>query len=133
MKKKKMKTKIKTAQSLEKMAKKGFKGYPIATVAAYGPDDQLATKAAVGIVVGENEGPIKMKRWYTETTDVRRDKDVGLEIVEFIKKEGAKSVIIADRIMGCPHEEGKDYPEGEVCPECPFWANKNRFTGETIQ
>jgi len=133
MKKKKMKTKIKTTQSLEKMAKKGFKGYPIATVAAYGPDDQFATKAAVGIVVGENEGPIKMKRWYTETTDVRRDKDVGLEIVEFIKKEGAKSVVIADRIMGCPHEEGKDYPEGEVCPKCPFWANKNRFTGETIQ
>ncbi len=42
-------------------------------------------------------------------------------------------MVIADRIMGCPHEEGKDNPEGEVCPKCPFWANIDRFTGETIQ
>jgi hypothetical protein len=32
--------------------------------------------------------------------------------------------------MSCPHEERIDYPEGEKCPSCPFWANRNRFTGE---
>jgi len=132
MKKKKIKTKIKTTKSLEKMAKKGFRGYPIATVACYGPDDQLATKVAVGIVTGENDESINMKKWYTKTTDIRRDIDVNLEILEFIKEQGAKSVVITDSIMGCPHEEGKDYPDGAVCPKCPFWANKNRFTGETI-
>lgn len=133
MKKKKIKTKIKNTETLEKMANKGFRGFPIATVASYGPDDQLATKVAVGIIRGENEEPSHMKRWYTETTDIRRDREVNLEILEFIKEQGAKSVVIADRIMGCPHEEGKDYPEGTVCPKCPFWAIRNRYTGEIIQ
>ncbi|MCP5053748.1 MAG: hypothetical protein GY940_41665 [bacterium] len=115
------------------MAQKGFRGYPIATVACYGPDDQLATKVAVGIVPGENVDPSNMKRWYSKTTDVRRDPAVNLEILEFIKEEGAKSVVISDRMLGCPHEEGKDYPEGEVCPECPFWAHRDRYSGEIIQ
>ena len=133
MKKKKLKTKIKDTNSLEKMAKKGFRGYPIATVIAYGPDDKLATKAAVGIIHGEDEEPGSMKKWYTETTDIRRDHDIGLEILEFIKEQGAKSVVISDRIMGCPHEEGKDYPDGAVCPKCPFWAIRDRYTGDIIQ
>jgi hypothetical protein len=134
MKKKKIKTKIKRAKSLKDMAKKGFKGYPIATVTGYGPDDKVATKVSVGIVHSEDESdPIDMKKWFSDTNDVRRDREINLEILEFIKKSGAKSVVIADRIMGCPHEEGKDYPDGAVCPRCPFWANRNRFTGETIQ
>src|SRR5215472_3802731 len=35
---------------LSKRAKRGFRGYPIATVAMYGPDDTKATKLTVGIV-----------------------------------------------------------------------------------
>jgi hypothetical protein len=41
-------------------------------------------------------------------------------------------VIITDRIIGCPHEEGDDYPEGEPCPMCDFWKNRDRWTGEII-
>lgn len=26
--------------------------------------------------------------------------------------------------MGCPHEEGEDFPVGENCPFCPFWKGK---------
>jgi len=26
--------------------------------------------------------------------------------------------------IGCPHEEGLDFPEGEDCPFCPFWKGK---------
>jgi hypothetical protein len=26
--------------------------------------------------------------------------------------------------MGCPHEEGEDFPVGEDCPFCPFWKGK---------
>ena len=89
MKKKKIKTKIKSTKSLEKLAKKGFQGYPIATVACYGPDDQHATKAAVGIVYNEEGDPIDMKRWYSETIDVRRDPTINLEVYEFIKEKGA--------------------------------------------
>lgn len=132
MEKKKIKTKIKDINSLGKMAKKGFRGYPIATVIAYGPDDKLATKAAVGIIHGEGEEPVSMKKWYTETTDIRKDRGISLEILEFIKEQGVKSVVISDGIMGCPHEEGKDYPAGTVCPKCPFWAIRDRYTGEVI-
>ena len=49
--------------------------------------------------------------------------------MRFIREQGAESVVIADRIMGCPHEEGIDYPEGEKCPSCPFWAYRDRFSG----
>ena len=31
-----------------------------------------------------------------------------------------------EEIFGCPHEEGIDYPVGEECPECPYWANRPR-------
>jgi hypothetical protein len=44
----------------------------------------------------------------------------------------APSVAVTDRILGCPHEEGVDY-EGRVCPQCPFWAHRNRWTGEIEQ
>lgn len=40
----------------DKFAKKrarGFQGYPVATVAFYGPDDKRATKVSVGIVTEE--------------------------------------------------------------------------------
>ena len=40
---------------LTKKAKKGFRGFPVATVAFYGPDDRRASKLAVGIVLAENE------------------------------------------------------------------------------
>ena len=35
---------------LSKRAKKGFRGWPVATVALYGPDDSTATKLTVGIM-----------------------------------------------------------------------------------
>ena len=38
---------------LSKRAKKGFRGWPVATVALYGPDDTTATKLTVGIVPAE--------------------------------------------------------------------------------
>src|SRR5712692_4405008 len=31
-----------------------------------------------------------------------------------------------DGIIGCPHEEGIDYPEGKSCPQCPYWARRAR-------
>jgi hypothetical protein len=35
-----------------------------------------------------------------------------------------------DRIIGCPHEEGIDYPEGTSCPECLYWEGRDRWTGQ---
>ena len=124
---------MKKSKKLKKLLNKGFRGYPIATIAYYGPDDKNATKVAVGIVPYENAVPSILKRWCNEDTDIRIDRITNEEIIKFIKENGAKSVVMTDQIMGCPHEEGVDYPDGTKCPKCPFWAIRDRFTGETIQ
>jgi hypothetical protein len=117
-------------KALQKKARRGFSGYPVATVAVYGQDDKVATKASVAIIAGDDQEPVALERWFSERGDVRQDYAIQQQILEFIKRHGAKSVVMTDRIIGCPHEEGKDYPEGEKCPRCPFWANRDRWTGE---
>ncbi len=52
------------------------------------------------------------------------DLDIQREIAEFIKAHNVKSVVATDGIIGCPHEEGLDFPIGEDCPFCPFWRGK---------
>ena len=52
-----MKLKSRTKNPLLKRARKGFRGYPVATIALYGRDDQRATKVAVGIVMREGAEP----------------------------------------------------------------------------
>lgn len=118
---------------LTKMARRGFRGYPVATIAFYGPNADTASKVAVGIVLREEDEPVRLERWYSKGLDVRRDPVIGNEIISLIKAHEVKSVAMSDRIIGCPHEEGKEYPEGESCPLCPYWKNRDRFTGEIIQ
>ena len=116
--------------ALRKKARRGFSGYPIATMAFYGPDDKLATKVAVGIILAQGHEPAALERWFSEAVDVRNNHDISEEMVRFLRHHDVKSVVSPDRIMGCPHEEGIDYPEDGVCPQCPFWANRDRWTGE---
>jgi hypothetical protein len=125
--------KIKRPQSpVKKKARRGFRGYPVATVAFYGPDNTRATKVAVGIVPGEGAEAEEMERWFTQEGDVRTDPEIAREILEFIERHSAKSVVMTDRIIGCPHEEGVDYPTGQSCPQCPFWSYRDRWTGEIL-
>jgi hypothetical protein len=119
-------------KALRKKADRGITGYPIATIAFYGPNDKLATKVSVGVVVREGEEPAFLERWMS-ARDVRTDHEVNEQIMKFIRAHEAKSVAMIDRIIGCPHEEGIDYPEGTKCPECPFWAHRDRWTGEVAQ
>jgi len=93
----------------------------------------MLPKLLLGIIPYENAKPSVLERWFDEVIDVRVDKITNEQIISFIKENRAKSVVIADRILGCPHEEGVDYPDGSTCPQCPFWAIRDRFTGETIQ
>ncbi len=117
---------------LEERAKRRFHGHPIATIAYYGPDDRRASKVAVGIVDHATEVATTVERWHSAEHDVRWDPEINEQIVAFIDRHGAKSVAITDGLIGCPHEEGIDYPEGEACPQCPFWAHRDRWTGEQI-
>jgi len=45
-----------------KRVKKGHKGYPVATVAVYGPTNKVATKLVCGIIRSEDAGPAVMKK-----------------------------------------------------------------------
>jgi hypothetical protein len=118
----------KAKKALSKKAKEGFKGYPIATIALYGPTDKKATKLVVGIVRQEHGEAENLKKWYSDD-DIIKEPGVFEEVLEFIKINDAKSVAMMDRIIGCPHEEGIDYPDGQSCPVCPFWQGRNRWTG----
>jgi tetratricopeptide (TPR) repeat protein len=110
--------------ALRKKARKGFVGYPAATIIFYGPDDRRATKIAVGIKRDEDADP-EMMRWNSSDLDIRRDPSVMEQIVRLIQREHVKSVA-PEQILGCPHEEGIDYPSEETCPHCPFWAGRPR-------
>jgi hypothetical protein len=70
-----------------------------------------------------------MEKWFSKEGDIRQSPDVNQQIVEFIERHHVDQVAMADRIIGCPHEEGIDYPEGEACPQCPFWKGRDRWTG----
>jgi hypothetical protein len=108
-------------------------GFPLATIAFYGEDDQIASKAVVGILLSEKEEDVAfMEKWFRTDRDVRFDPEIKAQIVDFLGKHDVHRVVLVDRIIGCPHEEGIDYPEGETCPRCPFWANRDRWTGEII-
>ena len=128
-----MRFKSRPDSPLKKKAHRGFRGYPVATIAFYGPDDKRASKVAVGILHSEDAEPEAMQRWFAEDGDVRFDPLITREMLEFVQSHAAKSVIMTDSIIGCPHEEGIDYPDGQVCPQCPFWANRDRWTGELLE
>ena len=74
-----------------------------------------------------------LERLFAEEGDVRTDPAVGGNILRFVVEQGAKTVVMTDRIIGCPHEEGVDYPDGQACPQCPFWAHRDRWTGDIVQ
>jgi hypothetical protein len=117
---------------LRKKSRKGLRGWPVATIAFYGPNLSHATKVAVGIVPSKKADVDTLRAWQVDSGDVRADSGVAEEILEFIQERGALSVTIADGIIGCPHQEGIDY-EGEYCPVCEFWRGRDRFTGQMIQ
>jgi hypothetical protein len=95
--------------------------YPIGTVAQYGPDDRTVTKIAAGVILFEDAEPI-MQRWVA--TAITDSVKMQQELMEFFKEYGVTRVVSYPGVMGCPHEEGQDFPNGEDCPFCPFWKGK---------
>jgi hypothetical protein len=77
---------------LRKRAKRGLRGYPVATVALYGPNDTRATKLTVGIVPAEDAEATDLRRWFSEGADIRNDAGVAEEVLAFIDAAGARSI-----------------------------------------
>ncbi len=113
-------------ERLRTKSERGFQGYPIGTIAFYGPDDRRATKVAVGIV-NRDGGPVReMEKWFLDIGDVREDDAIGREVLAFLQRHRARTVVLGPVILGCPHEEGPDYPLGGICQRCPYWAGRER-------
>src|SRR3979490_580806 len=58
---------------LDKKSKLGFRGYPVGTIAFYGPDAQRASKVAVAVIVAPDTEPVALQRWFAESGDIRND------------------------------------------------------------
>jgi len=101
--------------------------FPIGTIAYYGPDDKTTTKIVAGVISEEGAEPI-IERWVA--TDVTTSPKVRKEIDAFFAKHGVTRVVMSEGNMGCPHEEGKDFPVGGDCPFCPWWKGKQGSAAE---
>jgi hypothetical protein len=116
---------------LGKKSRKGFRGWPLATIAFYGPDLSRASKVTVGIIHTEAGEAAEMRSWHSDSSDVRHDDAIGQAIVEFIDYHDVKSVAMSGGIIGCPHQQGIDY-DTDWCPVCDFWRGRDRFTGKLL-
>src|SRR5512145_290387 len=105
--------------------------YPIGTLAAYGPDDRRASKLVASVIERRDAGPTYLQRWFCEEGDARSDPEITAEVVAFFAEHPVTVVVRADRIIGCPHEQDIDY-EGDTCPECEFWATRDRWSGNVL-
>ncbi|MGC2625728.1 MAG: hypothetical protein WA269_02740 [Candidatus Udaeobacter sp.] len=111
---------------LRKRAKQGDQGLPRATLAFYGPDNTRASKAVLGIFL-HDDGEAIIHRYLSDDADARYKIDIQESILARLREHNVRSLIMMEEIFGCPHEEGVDYPEGEPCPQCPFWKGRDRF------
>jgi len=76
-------TKDRFLKRLRKKARKGLRGWPIATIAFYGPNRSQATKVVVGIMPSENAEVKELRDWKADRGDVRaeprnRPRDTGI-------------------------------------------------------
>ena len=67
-------------------------GFPLATIAYYGPDDRRATKVVVGIYLSEIEKQPNLKKWFAKELDVRLETSIVSEIIDYIVANSVRRV-----------------------------------------
>ena len=102
-------------------------GYPVGTLAFYGPDHSTATKAVAAVVPAEGASVSLLEKWFSDGQDIRSDGAVLEAVAQFLKRNQVRSVAMIDGVIGCPHEEGIDYPEEGECPTCHYWRGRDRW------
>jgi hypothetical protein len=116
-----MEARAKNARRLAEEALRMSNDYPLGTLARYGPDDRTATKIVAAVFAFDGAKPV-LERWVA--TGIDTNEKIQHEVMDFLQKHGVRKVVAVPEILGCPHEEEKDFPLGEDCPFCPFWAGK---------
>jgi hypothetical protein len=95
---------------------------PLLTAALYGPSDAAATKLVLSFIPSAGGDIAALERWFAD--DVLGDENVLEGARAFLHTHPAAGLTMTGGTIGCAHEEGKDYPVGADCPQCPFWKGK---------
>jgi hypothetical protein len=114
-------------RTLTKKAARGYRGHPMVTVAFYGPTNEVASKVVVALILEADADPVSLERAFSHEGDVRADLAAMTQVHAFVRTHNPTTVGMPNVIIGCPHEEGIDYPEGTECPQCPFWRGRDRW------
>lgn len=105
-------------KQLKKVVKEK-KEFPIGILAYFGPDNKTISKIVAIIVERPNADPL-LRKWIKY--EILSDPSVAAEIGQYFLDHDTKDVVIGEGVLGCPHEEGVDFPKGEDCPQCPYWS-----------
>jgi len=79
-----------------------FQGYPVGTIAYYGPSERQATKAVASVIPAEGEPVAAIKRYAGR--DLMHDEKTQQQIRAFFREHGVKSILGSETTLG-PHQE----------------------------
>lgn len=81
----------KAKKRIAKQVKKGFKGYPLLSIAYFGKTSDLATQVIVTFIAEEGAEPQEQK--FVSETDVRNDETIQSVLIKIIDRAEANSVL----------------------------------------
>jgi hypothetical protein len=81
----------KAKKRIAKQIGKGFKGFPMISIAYFGETPDLATKVVMQLTM--EEGDIPHHQEFTSRSDVREDETIQTVLLKIIERADAKSVI----------------------------------------
>lgn len=85
---------------INKKARKGHKGYPVATIVFYVPTSNVASKLVCSIIKHDGAEPEPMKKWFSKA-DIRKSEKILKKVLMFIEDNNTKTVGMIDSIIGC--------------------------------
>ena len=81
----------KAKKRIAKQVKKGFKGYPLISIAYFGKDEQCATEVVMSFTL--EEGAQVQEEQFVSKTDAREDEVIQTTLIKVIDRANACSVV----------------------------------------
>jgi len=81
----------KAKKRIAKQVKKGFKGYPLISIAYLGKNEQHATEVVISFTL--EEGAQAQEERFVSKTDVREDEVIQTTLIKVIDRANACSVV----------------------------------------
>jgi len=86
----------KAKKRIEKLVKKGFKGYPLVSLAYFGETTDAATEVVVTFTLEEGAEPQAQK--FVSKSDTREDETIQSVLVKTIERTNASTVAQVDGV-----------------------------------